>query len=97
MKQDGCTKRADWSTTRRCTGRAWRANIELSAPSAQGLEITSNEAIDKNAANYRSLAQQGRARGRADCMAFAGITANNAAQVFKDFAAALPTAKLYGA
>jgi branched-chain amino acid transport system substrate-binding protein len=29
-------------------------------------------------------------------MVFAGITANNAAQVFKDFAAALPNAKLYG-
>jgi branched-chain amino acid transport system substrate-binding protein len=29
-------------------------------------------------------------------MVFAGITANNAAQVFKDFAAALPKAKLYG-
>ena len=29
-------------------------------------------------------------------MVFSGITANNAAQVFKDFAAALPTAKLYG-
>ena len=29
-------------------------------------------------------------------MVFSGITANNAVQVFKDFAAALPDAKLYG-
>jgi branched-chain amino acid transport system substrate-binding protein len=29
-------------------------------------------------------------------MAFSGITANNAVQLFKDFAAALPDAKLYG-
>ena len=29
-------------------------------------------------------------------MMFSGITANNAVQVFKDFAAALPDAKLYG-
>ena len=31
-----------------------------------------------------------------DCMVFSGIVNNNAAQVFKDFGAALPKAKLYG-
>src|SRR3954451_8968937 len=59
------------------------------------MTITSNEAIDKNAANYRSLAQKAKSAAD-DCMVFSGITANNAAQVFKDFAAALPQAKLYG-
>ena len=59
------------------------------------MAITSNEAIDKNAANYRSLAQKAKAAG-ADCFIYAGVTANNAVQLYKDFAAALPEAKLYG-
>jgi branched-chain amino acid transport system substrate-binding protein len=51
--------------------------------------------IDKNAPNYRSLAQKAAGAG-ADCFAFSGITGNNAVQLFKDFAAAIPNAKLYG-
>jgi branched-chain amino acid transport system substrate-binding protein len=54
-----------------------------------------NEAIDKNAANYRSLASKAKGDG-ADCFIYSGITANNAVQLFKDFSAALPDAKLYG-
>ena len=69
-------------------------NIETAAE-AQGLEIVSNEAIDKNAPNYRSLAAAAADAG-ADCFIFSGITANNAVQLYKDFAAALPDAKLYG-
>ena len=37
--------------------------IELSAKE-QGLELTGNDAIDKNASNYRSLAQKAKARRR---------------------------------
>ena len=37
------------------------------------------------------------AKGKgADCMVYAGITANNAVQLFKDFSAAMPDGKLYG-
>ena len=68
--------------------------IELSAEQQQ-LELTGNDAIDKNAANYRSLASKAKAAG-ADCFVYAGITANNAVQLYKDYAAALPDAKLYG-
>ena len=68
--------------------------IELSAQE-QGLALTGNEGIDKNAANYRSLAAKAKTAG-ADCFVYAGITANNAVQLFKDYAAALPNAKLYG-
>jgi branched-chain amino acid transport system substrate-binding protein len=93
MKQDGCTK-AQLLNDKEVYGAGLARNIELSAK-AQGLTITSNEAIDKNAANYRSLAQKAKGAG-ADCMVYSGIAANNAAQVFKDFAAALPAAKLYG-
>ena len=55
----------------------------------------SNEAIDKNAPNYRSLASKAKGAG-ADCFVYSGITANNAVQLYKDFSAAMPDAKLYG-
>jgi branched-chain amino acid transport system substrate-binding protein len=94
MKEDGCTK-AQLTNDKEVYGAGLAANIELAAK-AQGLELVSNEAIDKNAANYRSLAQKAKAAG-ADCFVYAGITANNAVQLYKDFAAALgPDAKLYG-
>src|ERR1044071_9760142 len=93
MKQDGCMK-VQLLNDKEVYGAGLARNIEASAK-AQGLTVTSNEAIDKNAPNYRSLAQKSKAAGD-DCMVFSGITANNAAQVFKDFAAALPNAKLYG-
>jgi branched-chain amino acid transport system substrate-binding protein len=93
MKKDGCAK-VQLVNDKEVYGAGLARNIELSAK-AQALTLTSNESIDKNAPNYRSLAQKAKGAG-ADCMMFAGITANNAGQVFKDFAAALPDAKLYG-
>jgi branched-chain amino acid transport system substrate-binding protein len=94
MKQDGCTKVA-MTNDKEVYGAGLARVIELSAKE-QGLEITSNDAIDKNASNYRSLAQKAKGAG-ADCFVFAGITANNAVQQFKDFAAALGSdAGLYG-
>lgn len=93
MKEDGCTK-VQLLNDKEVYGAGLARNIENAARS-QGLTILSNEATDKNAANYRSLASKADNAG-ADCMVFSGITANNAVQVFKDFAAALPDAKLYG-
>jgi branched-chain amino acid transport system substrate-binding protein len=93
MKEDGCTK-VQLTNDKEVYGAGLAANIELAAK-AQGLELISNEAIDKNAANYRSLAQKAKAAG-ADCFVYAGITANNAVQLYKDFSAAIPAAKLYG-
>src|SRR3954471_318928 len=93
MKQDGCTK-VQLLNDKEVYGAGLARNIQASAK-AQGLTITSNEAIDKNAPNYRSLAQKA-ARAGDDCVVFSGIINNNAVQVFKDFAAALPKAKLYG-
>jgi branched-chain amino acid transport system substrate-binding protein len=94
MKQDGCTKVA-MTNDKEVYGAGLARVIELSAKE-QGLELTSNDAIDKNASNYRSLAQKAKAAG-ADCFIYSGITANNAVQQFKDFAAALgSSAKLYG-
>jgi branched-chain amino acid transport system substrate-binding protein len=93
MKQDGCTK-VQMLNDKEVYGAGLARNIESSAKSI-GLDIVSNEAIDKNAPNYRSLASKAKGAG-ADCMVFSGIVANNAVQAYKDFAAALPDAKLYG-
>src|ERR1044071_8032341 len=93
MKQDGCTK-VQLTNDKEVYGAGLAHNIDLAAK-AQGLTIISNESIDKNAANYRSLAQKAKAAG-ADCFVYAGITANNAVQLYKDFSAAIPNAKLYG-
>jgi branched-chain amino acid transport system substrate-binding protein len=93
MKEDGCTK-VQLLNDKEVYGAGLAKNIDISAKE-QGLEIVSNEAIDKNAANYRSLASKASGAG-ADCMVYSGITANNAVQLYKDFAAALPDAKLYG-
>jgi branched-chain amino acid transport system substrate-binding protein len=93
MKKDGCTK-VQMANDKEVYGAGLGKNIELAAE-AQSLSVIANDAIDKNAANYRSLAAKAKAAG-ADCFVYAGITANNAVQLYKDFAAALPDAKLYG-
>ena len=93
MKQDGCTK-VEMTNDKEVYGAGLAKNIELAAKPL-GLNIISNDAIDKNSPNYRSLASKAKAAG-ADCFVYSGITANNGVQLFKDFAAALPTAKLYG-
>ena len=93
MKQDGCTK-GELTNDKEVYGAGLGKNVELAAKTA-GLSIVANDAIDKNAANYRSLAQKAKAAG-ADCFVYTGITANNAVQLYKDFAAALPGAKMYG-
>ena len=93
MTEDGCTK-VQLTNDKEVYGSGLAKNIELSAE-AQGLELTGNDAIDKNAANYRSLAEKAKAAG-ADCFLYSGITANNAVQLYKDFSAAIPDAKLYG-
>jgi len=73
MKEDGCTN-VQMLNDKEVYGAGLSRNIESSAQE-QGLEIISNEAIDKNAANYRSLASKAQAAG-ADCMVYSGITAN---------------------
>jgi branched-chain amino acid transport system substrate-binding protein len=93
MKEDGCTK-VQLTNDKEVYGAGLASNIE-SAAEAQGLDIIANDAIDKNAPNYRSLAQKAKGAG-ADCFIYSGITANNAVQLYKDFSAALPDAKLYG-
>jgi len=94
MKEDGCTK-VELTNDKEVYG-AGLANVIQGTAKSTGLQIIANDAIDKNAANYRSLAQKAKSAG-ANCFVFAGTTPNNAVQVYKDFAAALgPDAKFYG-
>jgi branched-chain amino acid transport system substrate-binding protein len=93
MKEDGCAK-VGMANDKEVYGAGLARVIELQAEE-QGLEIISNEAIDKAASNYRSYASTLKADG-ADCFVFSGVTANGAVQLYKDVGAALPQAKLYG-
>jgi len=93
MKEDGCKKVA-MTNDKEVYGGGLAKNIELAAKT-QTLNIIFNQGIDPKAANYRSLASRAKSQG-ADCFVFAGITSNNGVQLYKDFAAALPSAKLYG-
>ena len=93
MKKDGCTKAAVLND-KEVYGAGLARNI-VAAAEEQGLEITGNDGIDPKAPNFRSVAAGIKSDG-ADCFVFSGITANGAVQLYKDVAAALPDAKLYG-
>jgi len=93
MKEDGC-RRVFITNDKEVYGSGLAHNIAAAAE-AQGIEVAGDGGIDKAAANYRSLAGRA-ASAQADCFVYAGIVANNAVQLYKDFAAALPEAKLYG-
>src|SRR5215218_7861575 len=93
MKKDGCTT-VYILNDKEVYGAGLSRNIESSAK-AQGLEVAGNEGIDPKAPNFRSQASTIKDAG-ADCFVFSGITANGAVQLYKDAAAAVPDAKLYG-
>ncbi len=93
MQEDGC-KNIYIANDKEVYGVGLARNIENSVKEL-GMKITGNNGIDPKAPNYRSVAAAAERRGT-DCFVFSGITANGAVQIFKDFAAALPNAKLYG-
>ena len=93
MKEDGCTNVA-LANDKEVYGAGLARNIEGSLKE-QGVKLAFNEGIDPKASNFRSLAGRAKSAG-ADCFVFSGVTANGAVQIYKDFAAALPEAKLYG-
>lgn len=93
MDQDGCTK-VGLLNDNQVYGKGLAANI-VDAGSQYDYEIDDGGAIDTEAANFRSTAQDFASQG-VDCFVFGGITASNAVQLFKDMAAAMPDAKLYG-
>jgi branched-chain amino acid transport system substrate-binding protein len=93
MKKDGC-KTVYILNDKEVYGAGLSRNIESSAKS-QGLEVAGNEGIDPKAPNFRSQASTIKDAG-ADCFVFSGVTPNGAVQLYKDVAAAVPDAKLYG-
>jgi branched-chain amino acid transport system substrate-binding protein len=93
MQEDGCGN-AYILNDKEVYGAGLARNIESAAQDV-GLEVLANEGIDPKAPNFRSQAATMRSEG-AECFVFSGITANGAVQLYKDVAAALPDAQLYG-
>jgi branched-chain amino acid transport system substrate-binding protein len=93
MSEDGCGN-AYILNDKEVYGAGLANNIESAAQDV-GLEVLANEGIDPKAPNFRSQAATMKSEG-AECFVFSGITANGAVQLYKDVAAALPDAKLYG-
>ena len=92
-KEEGCGS-AYILNDKEVYGAGLASNVELSAEKI-GLKIKGNEGMDKNAPNYRSLGAKIKDSG-AECFIYCGITANNAVQLFKDMAVALPDGALLG-
>jgi branched-chain amino acid transport system substrate-binding protein len=93
MSEDGCGNTYILND-KEVYGAGLARNIE-SAAQEVGLEVLANEGIDPKAPNFRSQAATMNSEG-AECFVFSGITANGAVQLYKDVAAALPDAQLYG-
>jgi len=93
MKTDGCSKVAI-ANDKETYGAGLARVVGLNAKE-QGLTISSNTAVQKDAANFRGFASKIRGEG-ADCFLFSGVTANGAIQIYKDVSSAIPSAKLYG-
>ena len=93
MSEDGCGN-VYILNDKEVYGAGLSRNIESAAQEA-GLEVLANEGIDPKAPNFRSQAATMSSEG-AECFVFSGITANGAVQLYKDVAAALPDAQLYG-
>ena len=93
MQEDGCGN-AYILNDKEVYGAGLARNIESAAQDV-GLEVLANEGIDPKAPNFRSQAATMKSEG-AECFVFSGITANGAVQLYKDVAAALPDAQLYG-
>ena len=87
MKEDGCTK-VDIANDKEVYG-AGLAATSSSPPRRQGLTIVANDGIDKNAAELPLAGPKAKAQAPT-ASSCSGITANNAVQLYKDFAAALP-------
>jgi branched-chain amino acid transport system substrate-binding protein len=90
MKEDGC-KTVDIWNDKTTYGAGIARNVETSAKE-QGLTIGNKAGTDRTSANYRSQA----ANAKGDCFFWGGVTGENGVQVYKDVAAANPSAKLYG-
>jgi len=93
MDEDGCTK-VGVLNDNEVFGKGLAANV-VDAGSQYDYKFIDGGAVDTKAANFRATAADFVGEG-VDCFVFGGITASNAVQLYKDMAAAMPGAKLYG-
>jgi len=93
MLERGC-KRVFLLNDRELFGAGLARNVEAAAQDI-GLRILENREMDPRAANYADLVAVA-AASQADCVVFAGSTPSNAVQLFRDLAAGLPGAWLFG-
>jgi branched-chain amino acid transport system substrate-binding protein len=91
-KANGCTKVYIFND-QEVYGAGLAKNAVLAAGPA-GVPIAANVAYDPKAANYRSEAATAATSG-ANCVFEANVDANNAVQLTKDIAAAMPNAKIF--
>jgi branched-chain amino acid transport system substrate-binding protein len=93
MSEDGCGN-VYILNDKEVYGAGLARNIE-SAAEEMGVEVLANEGIDPKAPNFRSQAAT-MSSEKTECFVFAGVTPNGAVQLYKDVAAAVPDAQLYG-
>jgi branched-chain amino acid transport system substrate-binding protein len=93
LKSDGC-KKPYILNDKEVYGSGLATNA-VDALKAQGIPSLGNEGWDPKAPNYRSVASSIKAKG-VDCVFISGIVNNNAVQLTKDLATALPTAQILG-
>jgi branched-chain amino acid transport system substrate-binding protein len=93
MKDDGC-KNIYIVNDKEVYGQGLATVVQQSAPK-QGMKVVGNDGYDPKASNYRSLASKIAGKGT-DCFFGSIIVDNNGSQLFKDVAAGVPNAKLYG-
>jgi len=93
LKADGCKK--PFIVNDKEVYGAGLATNAVNALKAQGIPSLGNEGWDPKAPNYRSVASSIKAKGT-DCVFVSGIVNNNAVQLTKDLASAMPTAKILG-
>ena len=93
MKRDGC-QRVGAANDNDTYGAGLARGVAVEAR-RQGLNVVSNEAIQKDAPNFRAYGASLR-NDKVDCFYFSGVTANGAVQLTKDVGTALPNARIYG-
>ncbi len=91
-KQNGCTSVYIFND-QEVYGAGLAKNATLAASPA-GVKIAANVAYDPKAANYRSEAATA-AQSGANCVFESNIDNNNAVQLTKDIASAMPNAKIF--
>jgi branched-chain amino acid transport system substrate-binding protein len=93
MKEKGCKTLAIFDDSD-VFGESFARTMNAVVPT-RGIRIIDGESIDPQAKDYQSNVQKLKAE-HPDCFLFSGTSDNNAAEVFKEVAAALPRAQLFG-